>query len=277
VRERAATVIVFETVTYSYPGASAPAVADLTFSLAPGEWLAVVGANGSGKSTLARLVNGLLVPVSGRVEVDGTDTADEAAVWDVRRRVGLVLQNPDNQIVGTFVEEDVAFGPENLGVPRPELRERVDEALAAVGLRGLERREPHLLSEGQKQRLAIAGALAMQPSYLVLDEATAMLDLDGRASVLGVIERLHAAGTGVLQVTHDLSESLRADRVLALRAGRVAYLGSPAGLLVDAGLLDDLGLAAPGLAVMAAELGVTGTEGALLGTADELVEALWRS
>jgi len=270
-------VIVFDAVTYAYPGAPAPAVADLSFSLAPGEWLAVVGANGSGKSTLARLVNGLLVPASGSVEVDGADTADEATVWDIRRIVGLVLQNPDNQIVGTFVEEDVAFGPENLGVPRPELRERVDAALSAVGLTGLERREPHLLSEGQKQRLAIAGALAMQPSYLVLDEATAMLDLDGRASVLGVIERLHAAGTGVLQVTHDLGESLRADRVLALRAGRVAYHGSPAGLLADAGLLDDLGLAAPSLTVMAAELGVTGTEGALVATADELVEALWRS
>jgi len=270
-------VVVFDRVTYTYPGSSAPAVAELSFSLAPGEWLAVVGANGSGKSTLARLVNGLLLPASGRVEVDGLDTADEARVWDVRRTVGLVLQNPDNQIVGTFVEEDVAFGPENLGVPRPELRERVDAALAAVGLTGLERREPHLLSEGQKQRLAIAGALAMQPGYLVLDEATAMLDLEGRASVLGVIERLHDLGTGVLQVTHDLGESLRADRVLALRAGCVAYLGSPAGLLADADLLDDLGLSAPAITVMAAELGVVGMDGRLPASAEGLVEALWRS
>lgn len=270
-------MIVFDKVTYTYPGASSPAVADLTFSLAPGEWLVVVGANGSGKSTLARLVNGLLVPASGRVTVDGIDTADESHVWDVRRKVGLVLQNPDNQIVGTFAEEDVAFGPENLGVPRPELRQRVDAALAAVGLTGLERREPHLLSEGQKQRLAIAGALAMQPSYLVFDEATAMLDAEGRTSVLGIIERLHAAGTGVLHVTHDLGESLRAERVLALRAGRVAYLGSPVGLLADAELLDGLGLAVPALAVMAAELGVTGADGSLPATADELVESLWRS
>lgn len=270
-------MIVFEKATYTYPGSSAPAVADLTFSLAPGEWLAVVGANGSGKSTLARLVNGLLVPGSGRVEVDGMNTADEAHVWDVRRRVGLVQQNPDNQIVGTFVEEDVAFGPENLGVPRPELRSRVDAALAAVGLTGLERREPHLLSEGQKQRLAIAGALAMQPRYLVFDEATAMLDLEGRTSVLGVVEGLHAAGTGVLQVTHDLSESLRARRVLALRAGRIAYLGSPVELLADAALLEDLGLAAPALAVMAAELGLASMDGPLPVTAEELVDALWRS
>lgn len=270
-------MIVFEQVTYTYPGSSSPAVADLSFVLARGEWLAVVGANGSGKSTLARLVNGLLSPASGQVAVDGTDTTDESSVWDVRRRVGLVLQNPDNQIVGTFVEEDVAFGPENLGVPRPELRERVDAALAAVGLTGLERREPHLLSEGQKQRLAIAGALAMRPDYLVFDEATAMLDVEGRMSVLGVIERLHATGTGVLQITHDLGESLRADRVLALRGGRVAYLGSPAGLLADADLLEDLGLAVPALAVMAAELGVGGPDGELPATADELVEALWRS
>ena len=270
-------MIVFDTVTYTYPGSSEPAVADLTFSLAPGMWLAVVGANGSGKSTLARLVNGLLLPASGRVEVDGMDTADEASVWDLRRTVGLVLQNPDNQIVGAFVEEDVAFGPENLGVPRPELRDRVDAALAAVGLTGLERREPHLLSEGQKQRLAIAGALAMQPRYLVFDEATAMLDAEGRASVLGVIERLNASGTGILQITHDLGEALRADCVLALRAGRVAYLGPPAGLLADAALLDDLGLAAPALYVMAAELGIAAAFGSPPATADEFVEALWRS
>jgi energy-coupling factor transport system ATP-binding protein len=270
-------MIEFDGVTYTYPGAEVPAVADLTFALASGEWLAVVGANGSGKSTLARLVNGLLVPASGHVTVDGMDTADGALVWDVRRRVGLVLQNPDNQIVGAFVEEDVAFGPENLGVPRAELRERVDASLAVVGLTGLEHREPHLLSEGQKQRLAIAGALAMCPAYLVFDEATAMLDLDGRASVLGVMEQLHGSGTGVLQVTHDLADALRADRVLALSGGRVAYLGPLAGLLADADLLEALGLAAPALFVMATELGMSAAPGALLVSAEDLVEALWRS
>lgn len=272
-----ASMITFADVTYTYPGAVGPAVASVTFSVEPGTWLAVVGANGSGKSTLARLVNGLLAPTDGAVTVDGLDTADEHAAWEIRTRVGLVLQNPDNQIVGTFVEEDVAFGPENLGVPRPALRARVDAALAAVGLTGLERREPHLLSEGQKQRLAIAGALAMCPAYLVFDEATAMLDPGGREAVLRVMREQHAAGVGILQITHDLAETLLADRVLALDAGRVAYLGPPAELLRDTRLLDSLGVQAPPLALVAAELGVTAGAHGVPVCAEELVEALWRS
>lgn len=268
-------MIVFEAVSFAYPSADRPAISDLTLAISPGSILAVVGANGSGKSTLARLADGLLLPDSGRVLVDGIDTADEEQCWDVRSRVGLVLQNPDNQIVGTVVEEDVAFGPENLGVPRDELRVRVGDAIAAVGLAGLERREPHLLSEGQKQRLAIAGALALRPEYLVLDEPTAMLDPQGRADVLRVLEELKYAGRGVVHITHDPDEAVRADRVLGLNAGSVAYLGTPAGLVSDEKLLEALGLEAPPIQRMAEELRRSGYVLPEVGTAEELVGALW--
>lgn len=268
-------MIVFEAVSFTYPGADRRAISDLTLTVEPGTTLAVVGANGSGKSTLARLANGLLVPDSGRVLVDGIDTADERACWDVRSRVGLVLQNPDNQIVGTVVEEDVAFGPENLGVPRDEMRERVDSALEAVGLAGLERREPHLLSEGQKQRLAIAGALAMRPEYLVLDEPTSMLDPHGRDDVLAVVESLKSAGRGVVHITHDTDEARRADRILSLDGGKVAYLGSPDCLMSDGPLLEALGLEAPAIVRVVRELRRLGCVVPDVMTPEGLVAALW--
>lgn len=270
-------MIVFTDVRFEYPGAHAPALDGVSLAIAPGEHVAVVGANGSGKSTLARLANGLLTPSDGTVLVDDIDTADEGLVFDVRRRVGLVLQNPDNQIVGTVVEEDVAFGPENLGVPRAELRERVDAAIAAVGLTGLERREPHLLSEGQKQRLAIAGALAMRPAYLVLDEPTAMLDPEGRAAVLDVLDRLAAEGHGICHITHDMSEATRADRVIALEGGALAFAGTPDSLLADTGLMERLDLEPPPLSVAAAVLRTQGFDVPPAPTAVELVEALWHS
>ncbi len=268
-------MIVFEGVSYTYPGAGREAIGDLTLSVTPGTVLAVVGANGSGKSTLARLADGLILPDKGRVLVDGIDTADEAHTWDVRSRVGLVLQNPDNQIVGTVVEEDVAFGPENLGVPREELVVRVREAIAAVGLTGLERREPHLLSEGQKQRLAIAGALALRPEYLVLDEPTAMLDPQGRTDVLRVLDELKSAGRGVVHITHDSDEASRADLVLALDAGALSYLGTPDGLVGDDELLERLGLEAPPILRMAQEIRRMGFALPGVSTAEELVGALW--
>ncbi|MHB1341203.1 MAG: energy-coupling factor transporter ATPase [Coriobacteriia bacterium] len=269
-------MIVFEEVSFVYPGATSPALDDVSLSVAPGERVAVVGANGSGKSTLARLANGLLLPTRGRVRVDSLDTCDEDRSFEVRSRVGLVLQDPDNQIVGTVVEDDIAFGPENLGVPRAELRERVDAAIETVGLIGLERREPHLLSEGQKQRLAIAGALAMRPQYLVLDEPTAMLDPTGRDAVLGVLERLAADGHGIIHITHDMSEAARADRVVALDRGAVAYAGNPSGLLGDAVLLERLGLEMPPLSIAAAVLRELGFVVPAAPTAEQIVEALWR-
>lgn len=263
-------------VEFTYPGAQRAALRGVTLTLAAGETVAVVGANGSGKSTLARLCDGLLSPHRGAVVVDGMDTRDEGRARDVRARVGLVMQNPDDQIVGTVVEEDVAFGPENLRVPREELRRRVDESLAAVGLTGLERREPHLLSEGQKQRLAIAGALAMRPAYLVLDEPTALLDPGGRADVLSVLDRLSARGTGILHVTHDLADAAHADRVVALSLGAVAFDGDIGGLLADEELVAGLGLRVPPIAVLARslrDLGVPVPADAL--SAESVVAALW--
>ncbi|PKQ36624.1 MAG: energy-coupling factor transporter ATPase [Actinobacteria bacterium HGW-Actinobacteria-1] len=270
-------MIAVEDVTYTYPGAGSPALLGISAVIEPGSWTALVGANGSGKSTLARLLNGLLISSEGRVVVDGMDTTDEDRAWDVRSRVGLVLQNPDNQIVGTVVEEDVAFGPENLGVPRDELRRRVDEAIAAVRLTGLERREPHLLSEGQKQRLAIAGALAMRPAYLVLDEPTAMLDADGRSDVLDVLRELQAAGTAIIHITHDLAEALLAQRVIALQRGTIAYDGSATALLADDALMNALGLEAPPIARLASALRGAGLDVGAARTAEDVVEALWPS
>jgi len=268
----------FSGVSYRYPGseAQAPALTSVDVALSRGEVVVLLGSNGSGKSTLVRLCNGLLLPDSGTVTVDGMSTRDGAAVWDLRSRVGVVFQDPDNQIVGTVVEEDVAFGPENLGVPREELRSRVDDALAAVGLTGLERREPHFLSGGQKQRLAIAGALAMRPAYLVLDEPTSMLDPRGRADVLAVIARLRDTGTGVLHVTHHLSDALAADRVVVLHHGLVVFAGESSELLSGGTDLTALGLHVPASWRFADELRRAGLDvPALAHDAASIGAALW--
>jgi energy-coupling factor transport system ATP-binding protein len=255
-------MILFDDVSFAYPvpGGSVAALRGVSFTLDRGQSLAVVGANGSGKSTLARLANGLLLPTSGRVVVEGIDTRADATIWDVRRRIGIVFQNPENQIVGTVVEEDVAFGPENLGIEPPEIAERVSGALSAVGLEGFERREPHLLSGGQKQRLVVAGALAMRPDYLVLDEPTSMLDPEGREDVLRVLEGLKARHQGVLHVTHDLSDAARADRVLVLAAGEAVFLGAPSELLARPDDLGAWGLALPALGHLRLELHALGIE-----------------
>lgn len=253
-------VIRFDEVSFEYPhsGGRRPALSGVSFTIEPGEMLAVVGANGSGKSTLARLCNGLLWPTDGLVTVDGIDTRDVERQFTVRASVGVVFQRPDDQIVGTAVEDDVAFGPENLGLKRDVIRERVDSAIAAVGLEGLERREPHLLSGGQKQRLAIAGALAMRPHYLVLDEPTSMIDAGGAIEVGACIASVRASGRGVLLITHDLAEALGADRVLVLENGRAVYAGSVAGLLGMGDLLDRWGLEVPDLVALAVELAARG-------------------
>lgn len=262
-------MIRFEEIDFTYPGASGgrPALSGVSLELAEGEIVAVLGANGSGKSTLVRLANGILAPDAGSVTVDGavpggtdrrTPADGSAPPADARGAVGVVFQHPDDQIVATSVEDDVAFGPENLGCPRDEIRRRVDESLALVGLTGLEHREPHLLSGGQKQRLAIAGALAMHPRYLVLDEPTSMLDPAGRAEVLAVVSALRHEGKGVLLVTHDLAEAARADRVIVLDAGEVAFRGTPSELF-GSERLAEWGLEPPavtGLVVALRERGV---------------------
>ena len=242
-------IIKTEGLRFSYTTAEgvSPVVLDgVDLDIQEGTFVAVLGHNGSGKSTLAKHMNAILLPSGGKVYVDGMDTADETRLLDVRRTVGMVFQNPDNQIVANVVEEDVAFAPENLGVPPEEIRRRVDDALKAVGMYEFREHAPHLLSGGQKQRIAIAGVIAMQPRCIVLDEPTAMLDPRGRREVLETVTRLNQEkGITVVLVTHHMEEAARADRVIVLHHGTVAADGTPRQVFSQVELLHSLGLAAP--------------------------------
>ena len=207
-------------------GNDAPALIDINLEIERGEYIAIIGRNGSGKSTLAKLFNLILEPVSGKIFVDGkditNDNIEESDLLDVRRKIGMVFQNPDNQLVATIVEEDIAFGPENLGIPTNEIRCRVDDALKSVGMTEYASREPHRLSGGQKQRIAIAGILAMNPQCIILDESTAMLDPKGRSDVIEIIEKLNREkGITIIMITHYMNEAVRADRVIILENGRL--------------------------------------------------------
>lgn len=237
-------------LTFTYPAeegrAEKAALHGVDLAVVRGSFVAVLGHNGSGKSTLAKHFNAVLLPCGGQVLVDGMDTADSAVTLEIRRRVGMVFQNPDNQIVANVVEEDAAFAPENLGVPTAEIRRRVDDALAAVGLTELARHAPHLLSGGQKQRLAIAGVIAMEPECIVLDEATAMLDPVGRRDVLKTVHRLNRErGITVVLITHHMDEAAQADRVIVMNEGAVAMDGTPREIFTQVEKLRQLGLAAP--------------------------------
>ena len=225
----------------------APTVLDeVSLSIEPGPFVAILGHNGSGKSTLAKHMNAILLPSGGKIYVDGLDTTDENLLMDIRRQVGMVFQNPDNQIVASVVEEDVAFGPENLGVPSEEIRQRVDGALAQVGMTAYTRHAPHLLSGGQKQRVAIAGVLAMEPRCIVLDEPTAMLDPVGRREVLDTIRRLNREkGITVILITHHMDEAAQADRLIVMHDGRIMADGKPAEVFYDVDGLRGLGLEVP--------------------------------
>lgn len=217
-------------VNYSYrvgEGQTVRALRNVSFSVENGEFVALAGMNGSGKSTLAKLLNGLFTPSSGDVLIDGINTRDEERTFDVRRKAGMVFQNPDNQMVATIIEDDVAFGPENLGIPREEIIERVDWALDAVGMSEFRTRSASKLSGGQKQRVAIAGVLAMKPDILILDESTSMLDPEGRAEIMDVAKKLNASGITVISITHNMDEAAQADRVIVLRKGRLVLDGTP--------------------------------------------------
>ena len=221
-------IIHAEDLRFSYEEDAAPVLEGLSLDIERGSFTAILGHNGSGKSTLAKLFNGILLPTAGRVTVNGIDTADSARILDVRRTVGLVFQNPDNQIVASVVEDDVAFAPENLGVPSAEIRERVDEALRSVGMYEFRLHAPHLLSGGQKQRVAIAGVLAMRPECIVLDEPTAMLDPIGRREVLETVERLRREhGLTVVLITHHMDECVGADRLIVMSNGKIVLGGTP--------------------------------------------------
>ena len=249
---------------------------DVSFHVKHGEWLSIVGHNGSGKSTTARLIGGLLVADSGQIIVDGQELTEET-VWDIRDNIGMVFQNPDNQFVGATVEDDVAFGLENKGLPYKEMVSRVQEALSFVGMMDFKDREPARLSGGQKQRVAIAGIIAMRPSILILDEATSMLDPEGRQELIQYIEDISQQyGMTVLSITHDLDEVAMSNRVLVLKQGKVESISSPRELFSRGSELVDLGLDIPFSALLTQKLknqGLIDCEGYL--TEKELVEQLW--
>ena len=239
-----------EHLAYTYPGVEdTPGVAvfkDLNLTIENGSFVAILGSNGCGKSTLAKHFNAILLPTGGKVWVYGMDTADEEKLIQIRRSVGMVFQNPDNQIVANIVEEDVAFGPENLGVASPEIRRRVELALKQVGMYEYREHAPHLLSGGQKQRIAIAGVIAMEPKCIVLDEPTAMLDPKGRREVMETVLRLNREkGITVILITHHMDEAAQAGRVVVLHQGQIAADGTPKEVFSQVDLLHRLGLAAP--------------------------------
>ena len=237
-------------LAFTYPGTedqvNTRALRGVDVTIERGSFVVILGHNGSGKSTLAKTFNAVLLPSGGKVYVEGMDTMDESLLLEIRRRVGMVFQNPDNQIVANVVEEDVAFAPENLGVPSAEIRKRVDDALEAVGMTQFVKHAPHLLSGGQKQRVAIAGVLAMKPECIVLDEATAMLDPIGRREVLAAVEKLNREqGITVVLITHHMNEAEHADRVIVMNDGLVVMDGKPREVFTRKKELEDIGLAVP--------------------------------
>ena len=241
-------MIVLDHLSFTYEGAPRPALNDVSFQIEDGEMIAIVGHNGSGKSTLAKHLNGLLLPSSGSVLVDGMDTSAPETLLNIRQRVGMVFQNPDNQLVTTIVEEDVAFGPESLGVESAEIRRRVDEALELVGMTQYAKRAPHMLSGGQKQRIAIAGMLAMHPKVLVLDEATAMLDPEGRREVLSIISTLNREqGMTVVMITQLMEEAVLCNRAAVLNKGNLVMLDTPRAVFQEADTLRLAGLDVPAM------------------------------
>ncbi len=237
------------------------AVDKVSLTVKKGEFVAIIGHNGSGKSTLAKHLNGLLLPSRGRVLVEGLDTSRPENIWEIRRRVGMVFQNPDNQLVATTVEEDVAFGPENLGIPPAEIRRRVEEALELVRMQEYKNKEPHLLSGGQKQRVAIAGVIAMRPAYLVLDEPTAMLDPQGRQEVMSTVLRLNKEEKlSVVHITHFMDEVVHADRVLVMEKGRIVLAGKPREVFSRVDVLKKLRMDVPQMTELASLLRREGLE-----------------
>ena len=270
-----------EKLAYTYPGVDdTPGVAvfrELDISVEEGEFVAILGTNGCGKSTLAKHFNAILLPSGGKVWVWGMDTSNEEKIIPIRRKVGMVFQNPDNQIVANVVEEDVAFGPENLGIAAPEIRNRVDRALKQVGMYEYREHAPHLLSGGQKQRIAIAGVIAMSPKCIVLDEPTAMLDPQGRREVMQTISRLNAEKKiTVVLITHHMDEAAQAKRVVVLHKGKVAADGTPQEVFSQVELLHGLGLAAPETVELCWELNAQGFDLPLEAlTTEECAQALY--
>ncbi|MGM9671615.1 MAG: energy-coupling factor transporter ATPase [Oscillospiraceae bacterium] len=269
-------IIKIEHLSYTYPGETEPSLKDLNLEIGTGTFVAVLGHNGSGKSTLAKHLNAILLPTEGRVLVDGIDTADEQQLLRVRGTVGMVFQNPDNQIVANVVEDDVAFAPENLGVPPEEIRRRVDAALKQVGMYEFRMHAPHLLSGGQKQRVAIAGVIAMEPKCIVLDEPTAMLDPAGRREVVETVTRLcREKGITVVLITHHMNECIGADRVIVMSNGVIVADGAPKDVFRQSALLRREGLTVPVTTELLEQLSAAGMELPLDAlTVDECADAI---
>jgi len=252
-------MIRIEDVTYEYGSYGEAnylvAVSNVTMQVNKGEYLVILGHNGSGKSTLAKLMNGLLVPTKGDVFVNGINTKDKERIWDIRKTAGMVFQNPDNQIVATIVEEDVAFGPENLGIPPDEIRRRVDKALEIVEMSEYKKHAPHLLSGGQKQRVAIAGILAMNPECIILDEPTAMLDPVGRREIISTLRKLNSQEKKtIIHITHHMDEVVEADRIIVMEKGRIVMEGTPKEIFCQVDKIKKLGLDVPQVTELAYEL-----------------------
>ena len=236
------------------------AIENLSLNIERGSFTAIIGKNGSGKSTLAKNLNGLLLPTEGVIYVDGYDTRDDENIWNVRQTAGMVFQNPDNQLVSAIVEDDVAFGPENLGIAPEEIRRRVDKALEDVNMGRFKKKAPHLLSGGQKQRIAIAGVVAMKPKCIIFDEPTAMLDPKGRAEIMSIIDELHAEGITVILITHFMDEAVRADRIIIMHEGHVLLDGTPQQVFEQEELIRSVNLDVPLMVEMGAKLRKAGID-----------------
>ena len=245
---------------YSREEGSEPvkAIDGISFEIEAGSFTAIIGKNGSGKSTLAKNLNGLLLPTEGDILVADYNTKDDAHIWDVRQTAGMVFQNPDNQLVSAIVEDDVAFGPENLGVDPQEIRQRVDQALEAVNMGQFKNKAPVLLSGGQKQRIAIAGVVAMKPRCIIFDEPTAMLDPKGRKEIMAIIDELHREGITVVLITHFMEEAVRADRVMIMHEGKILLDGTPAEVFSQGALIKSVNLDVPPIVELADELRAVG-------------------
>ena len=254
-----------------------PAIDHVSIEIKRGEYISIAGSNGSGKSTFARCLNGLLLPTEGEILVDGMDTNDDDLIWEIRKKIEMVFQNPDNQIVSSMVEDEVAFGPENIGIENPELRKRVDNALKSVGMYEYRNREAHKLSGGQKQRIAIAGAVAMRPDCIVFDEPTAMLDPKGRSQVMKVIRELNDQGITIILITHFMEEVAEADRVLVMKSGKLLADSVPEDVFADTNLIESAGLEIPAAVLLRNELienGISLSHEVI--NKDDLVDALCR-